>query len=116
SLFFSYLRETCRCNLRSFLFNLFTSFVLLMFLYTLPSETTARSLTPTSIPKTVSVNSFSCPLASMPTVRYQYFPSNLILGFMYLTSHGNCSDILTHPTFSISTVLFGLDFSFILSL
>ena len=49
-LLFSYEREMLRCNLRFCFSSFLTFFVLLMFLYLLPSEHIARSLIPKSIP------------------------------------------------------------------
>lgn len=57
SLFISYLRETCRCNLRRRFSAFFTSFALLMFFFSRPSEHTANSLMPASIPNDISVSS-----------------------------------------------------------
>ena len=87
-LFFSYERDMLRCNLRFCFSSFLTFFVLLMFLYLLPSEHIAKSLIPKSIPipsldGTVTESSYS-----MPTVIHQFIPSYLIRGLLYLQSAG----------------------------
>ena len=90
-LFISYLRLTFFCFLFKDFFNLLTSLDLLIFLKVIPLLHTAKSLIPTSIPILSPVNLTTGISTSIPTDKYQYLLSKLILGLVYLTPIGTCS-------------------------
>ena len=87
-LFFSYERDMLRCNLRFCFSSFLIFFVLLMFLYLLPSEHIARSLIPKSIPIPSLYGIVTQSSYPIPTVIHQLIPSYLIRGFLYLQSAG----------------------------
>ena len=65
------------------LLDLRTSFVLLIFLTLLPFEQAAKVVMPKSIPTISSVSFSFSNSCSIPTDKYQYFPSNETLGLQY---------------------------------
>src|SRR5215469_13513243 len=79
-LFIPYLRDTLRCNLRSFFACFLALGVLLIFSNFIPFEHTAKSTIPKSTPIFSSVKFNVGFWVSTPTLIYQYLPSKDIRG------------------------------------